>query len=70
MNENYFKSIKSYIEEPSCSNYVSKEEEREAKNEDARKISVGPNIMILFGCSPSKYSKSGNMSTILESKVS
>ena len=65
-----FKSSKSSIEEPSFSNYVSKEEEREAKKEDATNTYVGPRIMRLFGCSPRRSSKSGNMSTILESKVS
>ena len=46
------KSSKSSIEEPSCSNYVSKEEEREAKREDATKTYVGPSILRLFGCCP------------------
>ena len=47
-----------------------KEEEREAKKEDATKKYVGPSIMNFFGCSPSKSFKSGKMSTIPESKVS
>ena len=31
VDDNYFNGRKSSIEEPSCSNYVSKEEERESK---------------------------------------
>ena len=58
------------MEEPSCSNYVSEEEEKEAKREDAAEPYVGPTIMRLFGCSSSRYFKSGDMSTISESEVS
>ena len=70
VDEHSLKSRKSSIDEPICSNYVSKEEEREAKKEDAAKKYVSPSIMRFFGCSPSRSSKSGNMSTILETKVS
>ena len=35
VDHNYFKRSESSIEEPSCSNYVSKEEERGAKEEDS-----------------------------------
>ena len=50
VDEHYFKRSKSSIEEPSCSNSVSKEEERGAKEEDSTKPYVGPSIMRLFGC--------------------
>ena len=55
------------MEEPSCSNYVNEEEEKEAKREDEVEPYVGPTIMRLFGCSSRRYSKSGDMSTISES---
>ena len=70
VDEHYFNGIKSSLEKPSCSNYVSKEEERESKREDAAKTSIGPSIMRLFGCSYIRYSKSGDTSTIPESEVS
>ena len=47
-----------------------KEEEIKSKRENAAKTFVGPSIMILFGCSSSRSSKSGDRSTILESEVS
>ena len=58
------------MEEPSCSNYVSEEEEKEAEREDVAEPSVRPTILRLFGCSSSRYSKSGDMSIISESEVS
>ena len=58
------------MEEPSCSNYVSKEEEKEAKREVAAEPFVGPTIMRLFGCSSRRYSKGGDMSTISKSEFS
>ena len=70
MDENSFNRRKSSIEEPSCSNYVSKKEEREARKEDATMTYVGPSIMRFFGCSPRRSYKSCNMSTILDIKVS
>ena len=66
MDDNYFNGRKSSVEEPSCSNYVSKEEERKSKREDASKTYVGPSIMRLFGFYFSRSSKSGDRSTILE----
>ena len=58
------------MEEPICSNYVSEEEEKEAKREDATEPSVSPTIMRLFGCSSRRYSKSGDRNTIPRSEVS
>ena len=46
VDEKYFKCIKSSIEEPSCSNSVSKEEERGSKGEESTKPYVGPIFMI------------------------
>ena len=40
VDDHSFKISKSSIEEPSCSNYVSKEEEREAKKEDKKHMLV------------------------------
>ena len=70
VDENSFNARKSSIEEPICSNYVSKEEERKSKREDAPKTYVGPSIMRLFGFYFSRSSKSGDRSTILENEVS
>ena len=70
VDENSFNIIQSSMEEPSCSNYVSEEEEKESKREDAVEPFVGPTIMRLFGCSSRRYSKSGDMSIISESEVS
>ena len=49
---------------------MSKEEERKSKREDASKTYVGPSIMRLFGFYFSRYSKSGDRTTILENEVS
>ena len=66
VDENSFNAIKSSVEEPIFSNYVSKEEERKSKREDASKTYVGQSIMRLFGFNFSRSSKSGDRSTILE----
>ena len=70
VDDNTFNISWSSMEEPSCSNYVSEEEEKEAKREDAAEPSIGPTIIRLFGCYSRRYSKSGDMSTISESEVS
>ena len=68
VDEHSLNGRKSSVEEPSCSNYVSKEEERKSKREDASKTFVGPSIMRLFGFSFSRSSKIGDRSTIPENE--
>ena len=62
-NENSFKINKSSIEEPSCSNSVSKEEERGSKEEDSSKPSTSSSIIRFFGFSSRRVSKSCDLST-------
>ena len=70
MDEHSFKRNKSSIEEPSCSTYLSKEEERGTKGGDSSKPSTSSNIMRLFGFSSNRYSKSCDMSTTKDEEVS
>ena len=65
-----YKSIKSSIEEPSCSTFLSNEEEEGTKSEESSNPSACSSILRFFGFSSRKFSTRNGHSTIQEGNTS
>ena len=70
VDENYLKSSKSSIEEPSFSTSLSNEEEKGTKNKDSSNPSTSSSIMRFFGFSSRRVSKSCDLSTTRDGESS